>query len=70
MVEFLQSCDPDLATKIMVVRNVIAYLSDVFAKFNELNLSLQGKKVNLVKGAFAYVIQGPGISPTSCNFSM
>ena len=47
--EFLQSCDPDLAKEVTAVKNDIAYLSDIFAKFNELNLSLQGNKVNLIK---------------------
>ena len=49
VVEFLQSCDPGLAKEVIAVKNDIAYLSDVFAKFNELNLSLQGNEVNLIK---------------------
>ena len=47
--EFLQSCDPGLAKEVIAVKNDIAYSSDIFAKFNELNLSLQGNEVNLIK---------------------
>ena len=49
VVEFLQSCDPGLAKEVIAVKNDIAYLSDIFDKFNELNLSLQGNEVNLIK---------------------
>lgn len=31
------------------VRPDVAYLSDLFAKFNEVNLQLQGNGVNLIK---------------------
>ena len=48
-VEFLESCDPDLAKEIIDIKNDIAYLADIFGKFNELNLSLQGNEVNLIK---------------------
>jgi len=33
----------------MLVRNDTSYLSDIFAKFNVLNLALQGNEVNLIK---------------------
>ena len=49
VVEFLQSCDPGLAKEVIAVKKDIAYLSDIFAKFNEFNLSLQGNEVNLIK---------------------
>ena len=49
VVEFLQSCDPGLAQEVTLIRNGFAYLSDIFAKFNELNLSLQGNEINLIK---------------------
>jgi len=49
VLEFLQSCDPDFAQGVMLVRNDTAYLSDIFAKFNALNLALQGNEVNLFK---------------------
>ena len=42
VVEFLHSCDPGLAQEVMLIRNDSAYLSDIIAKFNKLNLSLQG----------------------------
>ena len=40
VVEFLQSCDPGLVQEVMLIRNDSAYLLDIFAKFNELSLSL------------------------------
>ena len=46
--KFLQSCDLGLAQEVMLIRNDSAYLSDIFAKFNELNLSLQGDEINLI----------------------
>ena len=49
VVEFLQSCGPGFAKEVIAVKNDIVYLSDIFAKFNELNLSFQGNKVNLIK---------------------
>ena len=49
VVEFLQSCDPGLAREVMLVRNDSKYLSDIFAKLNKLNLSLQGNETNLIK---------------------
>ena len=33
----------------MLIRNDSVYLADIFAKFDELNLSLQGNKINIVK---------------------
>ena len=47
--EFLQSCEPGLAKDVVAVKNDIACLSDIFAKFNALNLSLQGNEVNLIQ---------------------
>ena len=49
MVEFLQSCDSSLAQEVMLIRNGSAYLSDIFAKFNQLKLSLQRNEINLIK---------------------
>ena len=40
VVEFLLSCDPGLALEVILIRNDFAYVSDIFAQFNELNLSL------------------------------
>ena len=50
VVEFLQGCDPGLAQEVMLSRNDSAYLSDIFAEFNEVNLSLQINEVNLIQG--------------------
>ena len=33
----------------MLIRNDSVYLADIFAKFDKLNLSLQGNKINIVK---------------------
>ena len=49
VVEFLRSCDPGLNQEVMLTRNDSACLSDIFAKYNELNLSLQGNEINLIK---------------------
>ena len=46
--EFLQSCHAGLAQIVMLIRNDSAYISDVFAKFNGLNLFFQGNKINLI----------------------
>ena len=40
-IEFLQSCDLGLTENVIFVRNDIAYFSEIFAEFNELNLCLQ-----------------------------
>ena len=47
--EFLRSCDPGLAKAVIAVKKDIAYLSDIVAKFNKVNLFLQGNEVNLIK---------------------
>jgi len=47
--EFLQGCHPDLAKELVLARNDIADLSDIFAKLNKLNLSFQGDEVTLIK---------------------
>ena len=49
VVEDLQSCDSGLAQEVMFFKNDFAYLLDIFAKFNELNLSLQKNEINLIK---------------------
>ena len=53
VVEFLQSCDLALAQEVMLIRNDSAYLWDIFAKFNELNLSFQGNEIKLIKSALS-----------------
>ena len=41
VIEFLQSCNLGLTKNVIFVKNDIAYFSEIFAKFNELNLCLQ-----------------------------
>jgi hypothetical protein len=38
-----------LSEELRVIRHVVAYLSDLLAKFNEINVQLQGNKINLIK---------------------
>ena len=38
-----------LCNELRNIKHDIAYLSDVFTKFNEINLQLQGNDVNLIK---------------------
>ena len=49
VVEFLPSRDPGLAKEVIPVRYNIVNLLEIFSKFNELNLSFQGSKINLIK---------------------
>lgn len=49
MLEFLESKDNDLLLNLINSKNDIAYMTDLFAKFNETNLKLQGDQLNLIK---------------------
>ena len=49
VVKFLPSRNPCLAKEVISVRYDIANLLEIFSKFNELNLSFKGSKVNLIK---------------------
>ena len=49
VVEFLQNKDDDLRENLLRYKHDIAYLTDLFSKFNEVNLQLQGDEVNLIK---------------------
>lgn len=49
VVEFLEDVDEDLHQKMLVIKDDVAYLSDIFQKFNDLNLQLQGDDLNLIK---------------------
>ena len=49
VVQFLQSCNPGIAKEVIAVRNNMAYLSEIFAKFNKFNVFLQASKVNVIK---------------------
>ena len=49
VVEFLDTVDVSLAEKLNTIKYQVAYLADIFEKFNDLNLQLQGDENNLVK---------------------
>lgn len=49
ILEFISSSDEELAGKLIQSKSDIAYLADVYAKFNVLNKTLQGNKVCLPK---------------------
>jgi len=49
VLEFLDAKDPILKEKLMKWKPDIAYLTDLFAKFNEVNVQLQGDSINLIK---------------------
>ena len=46
---FLQSVNSSLAKELAAIRLYVAYLADIFAEFNKLNLQLHGNDINLVK---------------------
>jgi len=47
--EFLDAKDPILKENLIEKKQDIAYLTDLFAKWNEVNLQLQGHSLNLIK---------------------
>lgn len=49
VLEFLESKDPDLKKNLINFKADIAYLTDLFKKFNDVNLQLQGDSLNLIK---------------------
>lgn len=49
VLEFLESKDPDLKENLINLKADIAYLTDLFQKFNDINLQLQGDSLNLIK---------------------
>ncbi|XP_026317857.1 SCAN domain-containing protein 3-like [Hyposmocoma kahamanoa] len=49
VLEFLESRDPDLKENLIKFKADIAYLTDLFKKFNDINLQLQGDSLNLIK---------------------
>ena len=57
VVEFFQESNTGLCDHLKNLKNDIAYLSDIFTKFNEVNLQLQGDDVNLieVKSAISFL---------------
>jgi len=49
VLEFLESKDEYLKKKLINLKADIAYLTDLFQKFNDVNLQLQGDNLNLIK---------------------
>lgn len=49
VIEFYQQKDNVLAKKLVDCECDIAYLTDLYSKFNEMNLQLQGDKLNLIR---------------------
>jgi hypothetical protein len=49
VLEFLDPEDPILKENVIKWKPDIAYLTDLFTKFNEANLQLQGDNLNLIK---------------------
>ena len=49
VVEFFQALNDSVSLELISIKANIAYLSDIFMKFNEVNLQLQGNLVNLIK---------------------
>lgn len=49
VVQFFQDKIASLSVELKEIRSDIAYLSDIFSKFNDMNLQLQGDEVNLIK---------------------
>ncbi|KRY05484.1 General transcription factor II-I repeat domain-containing protein 2B, partial [Trichinella patagoniensis] len=49
ILEFFQNKYPSLRDSLKMCKSDIAYMADLFFKFNELNLQLQGSKLNLIK---------------------
>ena len=49
VVEFFQALHDSVTLELIRIKADITYLSDIFMKFNEVNLQLQGNLVNLIK---------------------
>lgn len=45
---FLEEKGVDLRSKLLKFKVDVAYMDDLFAKFNAINLQLQGDKLNLI----------------------
>ena len=48
IVEFFEGTNSVLSEELRNIKHDIAYLADIFTKFNEVNLQLQGNDVNLI----------------------
>ncbi|XP_039309107.1 protein ZBED8-like [Solenopsis invicta] len=49
VIEFLENKDTELRDNIITSKNDIAYLTDLYKLFNDINLQLQGNDLNLIK---------------------
>ena len=49
VVEFFQAINDSVSLELISIEADITYLSDIFIKFNEVNLQLQGNLINLIK---------------------
>lgn len=49
MIEFLENKDKELHDNLITSKNDIAYLTDLYKLFNDVNLQLQGDDLNLIK---------------------
>uniref|UniRef100_A0A5S6Q4E5 DUF4371 domain-containing protein n=1 Tax=Trichuris muris TaxID=70415 RepID=A0A5S6Q4E5_TRIMR len=49
VLEFLEKEDPSLCTNLKMFEGDIAYMADLYFKFNKMNLQLQGDDLNLVR---------------------
>lgn len=49
VIEFLENKDTELRDNLIVSKNDIAYLTDLYILFNEFNLQLQNEDLNLIK---------------------
>jgi hypothetical protein len=48
-VEFFERKNSLLSEELGAIRHDVAYLSDLLAKFNEINVQLQSNEINLIK---------------------
>ena len=60
--QFFQGSNSGLCDDLQNIKNDIAYLSDIFTKFNEINLQLQRNDVNLI----SYQVKSNLLSPPFC----
>lgn len=49
VIEFLENKDRELRDNLIISKNDIAYLTDLYKLFNDVNLQLQGDDLNLIK---------------------
>ncbi|KRZ84625.1 Protein ZBED8 [Trichinella sp. T8] len=69
ILEFFQNKDPSLRDSLKKCKSDIAYMADLFFKFNELNLQLQGSELNLIKmrSLISPFISILAVKPTHCR---